>query len=166
MYSNKQITKTEDQARVALAALCARGEHCTGEMDDKMRRWGLDDAARQRVVDYLVDNHFVDDERFSRAFVNDKLRYDHWGRRKIEQGLWQKKVAPSLVERVLAEVPAERYADVLLPLMQSKWPTIKAETDYERSMKLIKWALGRGFDMDVIRRCIERMGEVEDVDLT
>ncbi len=155
----KPSTKTEDQARTALAALCARGEHSTGEMDEKMRRWGIDEEARQRVIDYLVDNQFIDDERFCRAYVNDKVRYDHWGRRKIEQGLWQKGVADNIQRRVLDEVPTELYEEALLPMMQSKWPTIKADTDYERSMKLIKWAMGRGFEMDIIRRCVDRMGD-------
>ncbi len=160
MFKNP-TTKTEAQAQASLAALCARGEHCTGEMDEKMRRWGLDEDARGRVISYLVEQKFVDDERFARAYVNDKVRYDRWGRRKIEQGLWQKKVAEDIQHRVLDEVPSQLYEETLLPMMQAKWPTIKAETDYERSLKLIKWAMGRGYEMDVIRRCIDRMGQGE-----
>jgi hypothetical protein len=85
---------TEEKALSALAALCARGEHCTGEMNDKMVRWGLDEEARRRIIEYLVGHQYVDDERYCRAFVNDKVKYDRWGRRKIEQALWAKHIAP------------------------------------------------------------------------
>lgn len=103
-------------------------------MDDKMRRWGLDEEARQRVIDYLVSHQYVDNERYCRAFVNDKVKYNHWGRNKIAQALWQKRVPEDIATAVLDEVPEEDYLDALRPMLKAKWPTIKADTDYERSM--------------------------------
>lgn len=73
---------TYEEALRKLGNLCARGEHCTGEVDEKMKKWGLSEADRQRVVSYLVAHQYIDDERFARAFVHDKLAYDGWGRRK------------------------------------------------------------------------------------
>ena len=65
---------TEEMALSSLADLCSKGERCTGDLDEKMRKWGLEDNVRQRVLDYLTSHHFVDDERFCRAYVNDKVR--------------------------------------------------------------------------------------------
>ena len=83
---------TEQEVLQKLSALCARAEHSSGEMLEKMRRWQLSEDARKRVLDRLIDEKFVDDERFARLFVREKIRFDRWGRRKIEQALYQKGV--------------------------------------------------------------------------
>lgn len=158
---------SEEKALARLADLCSKGEHCTGELDEKMRRWGLDDEARQRNIDYLVEHQFVDNTRFCRAYVNDKVRYDKWGRRKIEQALWQKHIGADIYAPILDDVPDDDYLDVLRPLLKAKWPSIKAKSEYERSMKLIKFAMGRGFELRLIRQCIDEdcdMDEAHDDD--
>ncbi|MDY4410822.1 MAG: regulatory protein RecX [Prevotella sp.] len=144
----------EDKALSRVAALCAKAEYCKGDIDDKLRRWGLDGEARQRVIDYLVGHHYIDDARYCRAFVNDKINYNHWGRLKIEQALWQKHVAEAVSAPVLDAVPDEDYLAVLRPLLKAKWPTITAASDYERSMKLIRFAMGRGFSLDLIKKAL------------
>ena len=106
---------------------------------------------------------YIDDARYTEFFVHDKIRYNRWGRRKIEQALWQKRVDNSISTPVLDAVEDEEYLEVLRPLLASKYPTIKAESDYERSMKLIKFAMGRGFTIDLIRKCInEGVVEADD----
>ena len=150
--NQKQIT--EEQARTRLAALCARAEHCTGEMREKMWRWGIAEDAQQRIVDYLVTNKYVDDERFCRMFVRDKITYNRWGRRKVEQALMVKRISSDIYE-----VAAEDFTAVLRPLLDSKRRTLKAATDYELNMKLIKFALSRGFDMETIRKCLTDVDE-------
>ena len=155
--------KTEQEAYLTLAALCARSEHCQWEMLEKMRRWELDDAAQARVMARLVKERYVDDERYARAFVKDKVRYNKWGRRKVEQALWQKRIDDDIRERVLDEVDEEEYLNVLRPLLKQKRKSIKAENDYELNQKLVCFALGRGFTYDIIRQCID-VDEVPDED--
>ena len=81
------MTISEEKALSKLATMCSKREYSTGDLDEKMRAWGLDEEARQRNIDYLVAHQFVDNSRFCRAFVNDKVKYNKWGRRKIEQAL-------------------------------------------------------------------------------
>ena len=85
--------KTEQEALIALTALCASGEHCVREMIDKMTRWELPEEAQARVMEYLTKHQYINEERYTRAFVMDKIRYNKWGRRKIEQALWQKRTS-------------------------------------------------------------------------
>lgn len=146
-----------EKALAKLAALCAKAEYCAGDMDEKMRRWGLGEEDRKRNIEYLIAHKYIDDERYCRAFVSDKINYNHWGRRKIEQALWMKRIPEGVSAAVLDEVPDDRYVEILRPLLKAKWPTIKAATDYERSMKLIKFAMGRGFGIDIIKRAMEGM---------
>jgi regulatory protein len=164
MFAKKEIT--EEKALQRLAALCAKAEHCSGEMIEKMRRWGLDDEqAQARIMAYLTKHKYIDDERFARAFINDKVVYNKWGRRKIAQALRMKHVDESIYEPILDEVEEDKYLDVLCPLIEAKMRTIKAKNDYEMTQKLMRFAAGRGFDFDMIKRAIGRLMEnVDDFD--
>jgi len=146
---------TEQEAFAALAARCAQAEHCQWEMLEKMRRWQLDEDAQARIMARLTSERYVDDERFARAFVNDKVRYNKWGRRKVEQALWQKHIDADVSQRVLDAVDDAEYVGVLRALLKQKARSIKAADDYERRQKLVRFALGRGFTFDIIRQCID-----------
>ncbi len=147
--------KTENEAYLTLTALCARAEHCQWEMLEKMRRWEMTEEAQARVMARLVEERYVDDERYARAFVNDKVRYNKWGRRKVDQALWQKHIDEGVRQRVLDEVDDETYLAVLRPLLQQKRKATKAASDYELNQKLVRFALGRGFTYDIIEQCLE-----------
>ena len=155
---------TEKEALLRLSALCAQGEHCQWEMLEKMRRWELDDASQARIMDRLVKDRYVDDERYARAFVLDKIRYNKWGARKVEQALWQKHIDEDIRKRVLSEVSDEEYLNVLRPLLKQKQRSVKAQSDYERNQKLIRFAVGRGFTFDIIRQCLDVENEDEYLD--
>ena len=138
---NNQKEITEQQALNKLMTLCARSEHSSGEMLQKMRLWGLSDEAQARIMERLTKEKFVDDERYTRAFVNDKIKYNQWGRRNIQKS-------------VLDEVDEEEFIKVLRPLLKSKERSISARNEFERQMKLIRFAQSRGFSMEQIERCL------------
>ena len=146
---------TEQEAYLQLAALCAQAEHCQQEMRDKMRRWEMAPEVQERVIARLIKERFIDDERYARAFVKDKIRYNKWGRRKVQQGLWMKHIDDDIQQRVLDEVDDAEYLAVLKPLLKQKAKSIKAENDYELTQKLVRFALGRGFTYDIIRQCLD-----------
>ena len=152
---------TEQEAYLQLAALCAQAEHCQQEMRDKMRRWELDETVQNRIIDRLIKERYVDDERYARAFVKDKIRYNKWGRRKVQQALWQKHIDAHVQQQVLDEIDEKEYLDILRPLLKQKRKSIKAESDYELNQKLIRFALGRGFGFDIISQCLN----VDDIDI-
>ncbi|MBR4729183.1 MAG: RecX family transcriptional regulator [Prevotella sp.] len=146
---------TEQEAYLQLAALCAQAEHCQQEMRDKMKRWGMAPEVQERVIARLVKERYIDDERYARAFVKDKIRYNKWGRRKVQQGLWMKRIDDDIQQRVLSEVDDAEYLAVLKPLLKQKAKSIKAENDYELTQKLVRFAFGRGFTYDIIRQCLD-----------
>lgn len=158
------------QAFQRLAALCARGEHCQHEMLEKMRQWGVSDEEQASVMQKLIEGRYVDDERYARAFVNDKIRYSKWGRRKVEQGLWLKHIDSETIAQVLDDVDDSEYIDILKPLLKQKAAAaggLQSGGNHQHSLlraKLIKFALGRGFTMDIIRQCIDVDDEDEFLD--
>ena len=146
---------TYEMALQRLSALCASAEHCEYEMTEKMRKWEVEESDCERIMEYLRKAKFVDDERYARAFVKDKIKYNKWGRLKVEQGLWAKHIAEDIRQRVLDEVDESQYKSVLTDLLKSKRRSIKAANDYEMNRKLIKFALSRGFDYSIVRHCID-----------
>lgn len=147
--------KTEQEAYLQLAAVCAQAEHCEQEMRDKMKRWGMDVEAQNRVIERLAQERYIDNERYARAFVKDKVRYNKWGRRKVQQALWMKRIDDVIQQRVLDEIDDAEYLKVLMPLLKQKRKSIKAANDYELNQKLVRFALSRGFDYGVIRQCLD-----------
>ena len=157
---------TEQEAYLQLAALCAQAEHCEQEMRDKMKRWEIDKAVQDRVLQRLIKERYIDNERYARAFVKDKIRYNKWGRRKVQQALWMKRIDNDTQQRVLDEIDEKEYLDVLRPLLKQKRKSIKADSDYELNQKLVRFALSRGFTFDIIRQCIDVDDEMEFADET
>ena len=157
---------TEQEAFLQLAALCAQAEHCEQEMRDKLKRWDIDESAQDRIIQRLIRERYIDNERYARAFVKDKIRYNKWGRRKVQQALWQKRIDKDIQQRVLDEIDDQEYLNVLRPLLRQKRKTIKADSDYELNRKLVRFALGRGFTFDIIRQCLDVDEEMEEYDET
>lgn len=151
---------TGQQAYSRLTALCARSEHCQQEMLEKMRQWGVTDEEQAQVMARLVKEKYVDDSRYARAFVNDKVHYDRWGRRKVEQTLRQKHIDAEICREVLDTVPPQDYVEALKPLLKQKRRSTKAANAYELNLKLTRYALSRGYGIDIVKQCID----VEDED--
>ena len=156
--------KTEQEAYLQLAAMCAQAEHCEQEMRDKMKRWAIDPDAQDRVVARLIKERYIDNERYARAFVKDKIRYNKWGRRKVMQALWMKRIDNDILHQVLDEIDDKEYIDVLIPLLKQKRKAIKAKSDYELNQKLVRFALGRGFDFSIICQCMDVDDEMAELD--
>ena len=149
---------TEQEAYLQLAALCAQAEHCEQEMREKMRRWEMNETIQNRVIERLTKERYIDNERYARAFVKDKIRYYKWGRRKVQQALWMKRIDNDIQQQVLDEIDEKEYLDVLRPLLKQKRKSVKAASDYEMNQKLVRFALGRGFTFDIIRQCLDTDG--------
>jgi regulatory protein len=135
-------------------------------MLEKMRRWEIDEDTQARIMEYLVKEKYIDDERYARFFAKDKIRYNKWGRRKVEQAMWQKHIDADIQQRVLSEIDDDEYLLILRPLLKSKCRAVKAANNYEMNMKLIRFAMGRGFTMDIIRQCLDNdeFDEISDED--
>ncbi len=150
---------TEQEALFRLTAMCASAEHCSHEMEEKIDKWQLPEDAKARIMAKLIGEKYVDDERFCRFFVRDKIRYNKWGRRKIEQALYMKHIDRSVSAAVLDEIDDKEYIGILAPLLKNKRKSTRAASEYELNGKLIRFALGRGFGMRIIRRCLDGADE-------
>ena len=149
-----------------LTSLCAGSEQCEWNLREKMKKWEVSRSDSDKIIDYLYDERYLDEQRFALAYARDKMRYNRWGRQKIDQNLRLLHVsAPSRKEALLG-LEEKEYEDILQELLAGKVRTIKAQSDYERNGKLIRFALGRGFEMSVIMKYLpdadyDALGDVE-----
>ena len=106
---------TETEALNKVAAYCASAEHCRTEVIEKMQRWGMPYNTIDRIVERLVAEKYIDEERYCRAFVNDKYRFAKWGKVKIGQALYLKKIPRFTYQPYLNEIDEEEQADPFCP---------------------------------------------------
>lgn len=158
----KELTEPEMLQRAA--AYCSSSEHCIQEVRKKIGAAGLPDEAADRIIDRLVQEGFIDEERFSHAFVNDKLRFNHWGRVKIGYELQMRGIPSSTYQPALAAIEEEEYENILLQLLKNKMPSVKAKDERDFVLKLMRFAAGRGFESQVTNRCLKRLFEETNED--
>lgn len=152
---------TEQDALFRTTALCAQSEQCEHSLREKMRKWGLEEDACDRIIDRLYDKKYIDEGRFAHAYARDKMRYNHWGRQKIDQGLRLLRIGTAARREALDELSEEEYLDILRHILENKSRQVKTDNDYERNGKLIRFALGRGFEMNHICQILPNIDDME-----
>lgn len=146
---------TEGEALHKAAAYCTATERCKYEVTEKMNAWGVDIETQERIIKRLVEEKFIDEERFCRFFVNDKFRFNKWGKIKINQALYQKRIPSQICNKYLDEIDEEEYIDILRSLLSAKKRSTKAPDEYQLNIKLMRFAASRGFEQNVVRKCIQ-----------
>ena len=150
------MEEREKQVFDALSAQCAKREYCTSDVRRKaLERLEWDAAAADAVVASLVDEGFVDDRRYAAAYARDKSALAGWGPVKIRSALLARGVPREVVLDALGEIDADRAADRLEKVLEAKWRTLR--DDPQGRLKLIRFALSRGYDYDSIRPLINRL---------
>lgn len=147
-----------------MMAYCARKEACKADIRDKLRKMDLPEKDCLFVIEELVTHKFIDEDRFARAFVRDKYRFNSWGRAKIRYHLQQKGIPPQIIDPALQEIEEEGYQDQLCILLRRKLQQLSpVEDPYKVKASLIRFAAGRGFESGLVYACVESvMGESEN----
>lgn len=154
MENGRKKNISPENARIKLEALCARSEQCTFDLYQKLQRWGFDADKSKEILSKLQKTGFVNDQRFARAFVNDKIRFDKWGQQKIFLALRRKNIDSGLVRELLKEVDGDRIDENLSYLLEKKRKTIKDVEPRKVREKLMRFAIGRGYTYDAILRSL------------
>lgn len=148
-------SKSAEQALNALMRLCSRAEKSSGDAMRLMYTWGVPQAERQGVLDKLIEMRFVDDMRYAEAYTREKSQIAGWGARKIAQHLYQKGISKDIVAKVLMLIEEDGARETLERRLLRKLPTIKAANDYDLRGKLLRYALGLGYDYDLVVEIID-----------
>ena len=141
---------TPDQVLDKMAKYCAYQERCVKDVKDKLKTFDIPEKAKEEILEYLIDNRFVDNERFVRSFVRGKVNQSGWGLNKIRFHLMQKGIAKELIDEALGQTDEEVYRKKLIAILKTKAKTVKGASDYEKKRKLAAYAMQKGFEGNLV----------------
>ena len=147
----KTIKITDEKVAYTKAEhYCAYQERSQQEVRDKIYEWGLWPDAVERIISRLIEENFLNEERFAKAYATGKFKQKGWGKIKIKQGLKFKKVPDVLIKKALAAIDGDDYLAMLQKILDKKAITVTEKIPYKRKYKLHQYALSRGFENDLI----------------
>jgi len=141
---------TPDQVLNKMAKYCAYQERCVKDVKDKLKTFDIPEEEKTKILDYLLDNRFVNDDRFAKAFVRGKVNQSGWGVNKIRFHLIQKGIDKDIIDEALGQTDNEVYRQRLIDILKTKSKTIKADSDFEKKRKLAAYAMQKGFEGNLI----------------
>ncbi len=156
LENKKQIRLTPSQALLKAANFCAYQERAHHEVIERLSEWGVwgDDA--QEILLQLIEQNYVNEERFAIAFAGGKFRIKHWGKTKIKLELKQKKVSDYCINKALQAIEEEDYLKMLEQVIDKKWHETKDANLLAKRAKVAKYAMSRGFESDLIWDILKR----------
>ena len=148
---------TYEQALLRAASLCSGSEHCSSEIRKKLLLWGVTSSQAEKIILYLINEKYIDNRRFCRAYCLDKFRYNHWGRIKIGQMLRMLEMESEDINEGLESINEEDYKEVLLHILTQKNRQLKDSDAYIHKGKLIRHAMSRGFESYLITEVLQQL---------
>ena len=153
MYK-KQLTK--EQALQKLKHYCGYQERCHSEVKEKLYSLGVWKKEHDEIIAALIEEKYLDEERFAIAFTSGRFRLKQWGRVKIKYELKQKQVSEYSIKKALQQIDESVYLKVLQKLAIEKYAVLKDEQYLLRKKKTMDYLLGKGFEMELVRRVVEK----------
>ena len=133
---------------------CAYQDRCTHEVRTKLATFDMPDSEKEKIVKLLVDEGYLDDERYASTFVRSKIHLKKWGINKIKMSLKMKGISDEIISNALSEIDPENYREELIKVLKSK--KINETDPYKRRAKLAQYAMQKGYEpglvWDVIRQ--------------
>ena len=154
---NSANTRTYEQMLFKASAYCATAEHCEADVRTKLQTWACAPEHIDKIIDYLKQENFLNEQRYCNAFVRDKFRFNQWGKTKIAMMLRTKNIAEETIAEAIDQIDDETYQQTVTTLLQTKLKGLKYRDEYDRKAKLIRFAQGRGFEYGIIAAAIEQV---------
>ncbi len=139
-----------------MALICSKREYCCFDVEEKLKYKKLSEKEKFKIIDFLIEEKFIDESRFCEAFVKDKCYLNKWGKNKIRFHLRQKKITSSIIDKALKVIDTKIYEEQLYVLVKNKSKSIKAEHFLAFKQKLIRFLIQRGYEMDLILSVLDQ----------
>ena len=137
------------------ATYASRCEHCESEVREKLLGWGGSEEEADEIITYLIEERYIDNQRYANSYTRDKFRFNHWGKYKISMMLRSKDICNEIIEEALEQIDDEEYLEKLQQILRDKLRSLKYSSEYEKKGKLFKFAQSRGFESSAISKVID-----------
>ncbi|MES2774483.1 MAG: regulatory protein RecX [Bacteroidota bacterium] len=146
---------TKEQALAKLKQYCAYQERCHTEVKEKLYSHGLYKADVETIVSELIEENYLNEERFAVQYAGGKFRIKQWGRKKIEFALKEKQVSSYSIKKAMKQIDDAVYEEVLMQLANKKWMLLEGEQQLSREAKTRAYLLQKGFENNLIGKAIQ-----------
>lgn len=147
---------TKEQALQKLKHYCAYQERCHSEVKEKLYSLGVWKKDHDGIIATLIQENYLNEERFAIAFAGGKWRMKQWGRVKIKYELKQRQVSEYCIKKALKQIGEEEYREVLKRLAEEKYTSLKKEQYLVRKKKTMDYLTRRGFEAELVNETLNR----------
>ena len=137
------------------ATYASRCEHCESEVREKLLAWGGSNEEVNEIIAYLIEERYIDNQRYANSYAKDKFRFNHWGKYKISMMLRSKDIESEFIEEALEQIDDKEYLEKLQQILKNKLRSLKYSSKYEKKGKLFKFAQSHGFESGAISKVID-----------
>lgn len=138
---------------------CAYQDRCTQEVRTKLSTFDMPDAEKEKIVKLLVDEGYLDDERYASTFVRSKIHLKKWGVNKIKMSLKMKGISDEIIGNALSEIDPEIYKDELIKVLNAK--KINDTDPYKKKAKLAQYAMQKGYEPSLVWDALRHFDRME-----
>lgn len=155
---------TKEQAVQKLRQYCGYQERSHSEVKQKLWELGVWRSEHDEIISSLIEDDYLNEERFARQFAGGKFRMKDWGRKKIYYGLKEKGVSEYLIKNAMAEIDEEAYQKTLRSLAEKKYESLKGEQYLVRKKKTMDYLLQKGFEPNLVTAAVNALAGKADKD--
>lgn len=137
-----------------LMNICSRKEQCSFDILQKLNDWELSYDESNEILNQLIDNKYVDDKRYAKAFANDKIKFNHWGKLKVMYALRQKNISDTFIDYALSQINKTEYFNMIKDEIHKKEKAIKTKDIYDKKSKLLRFGQSRGYELEILNSII------------
>lgn len=138
------------EALVKVANFCAYQERTQQEVRKRLSELEVIGDEAEEMIVWLIENNYLNEERFARIFAGSKFRQKRWGRLRIRQELKMRGVSEYCLKAGMSEIDDEDYIQTLAEILEKKSKEIKESNPLKRKQKLVSYALSKGFESDLV----------------
>ena len=146
----------KEQALQKLKHYCAYQERCHSGVKEKLYNLGVWKKDHDEIIATLIEEGYLNEERFAIAFASGRFRIKQWGRVKIKYELKQKQVSGYSIKKALKQIDENEYLKVLHKRAREKYASLKSDQYLIRKKKTIDYLIGKGFEMELIKGVVEK----------
>ena len=149
---------TREQALQKLKHYCAYQERCHQEVKEKLYSLEMHKPDVEQIISQLIEENYLNEERFAIQYAGSKFRIKHWGRVKIKYALKQKQVSDYCIRKALGQIDADDYIKTLQKLGESKWKLLAGEKNiFVKKRKMQDFLLQKGYESDLIKDVLDEL---------
>ncbi|PWE01145.1 regulatory protein RecX [Marinilabilia rubra] len=138
-------------------ALCSRQEYCRSDIRKKLIKWDISPDNIEKILVSLIEEKFIDENRYANFFVRDKFKFNRWGRKKIWWQLKQKEVPPEIIEEALKQINKDEYTLTLEDVIKEKLRQVKNKEPIKQKAAIIRNAVSKGYEYQEVIPIVEQL---------